>query len=74
MRALATKLEDTFDLVIYDAPPLNGLADTLQLATHADSLLLVVRLHKTDKAAAAKAIESLSHARARLLGLVANGR
>ncbi|MEP0911431.1 polysaccharide biosynthesis tyrosine autokinase [Leptolyngbya sp. GB1-A1] len=74
MRALATKLEDTFDLVIYDAPPLNGLADTLQLAAHADSLLLVVRLHKTDKAAAAKAIESLSHARARLLGLVANGR
>ncbi|MBD2028056.1 polysaccharide biosynthesis tyrosine autokinase [Leptolyngbya sp. FACHB-711] len=74
MHALANKLKDTFDLVIYDAPPVNGLADALQLSVHADSLLLVVRLHKTDKVAAAKAIESLSHARARLLGLVANGR
>jgi len=74
MHALANKLKDTFDLVIYDAPPVNGLADALQLSVHADSLLLVVRLHKTDKAAVAKALESLSNARARLLGLVANGR
>jgi succinoglycan biosynthesis transport protein ExoP len=73
MQALTDKLETTFDLVIYDAPPLNGLADTLQLASYIDSVVLVVRLHKTDKTAAEKALESLSHTQAHLLGLVANG-
>lgn len=74
MQVLTDRLEDKFDLVIYDAPPLNGLADALQLATYADSLLLVMRLHKTERAAAEKALESLSQARIRILGLVANGR
>jgi len=73
MHTLKNKLEDAFDLVIYDAPPLNGLADTLQLASYIDSILLVVRLNKTDKTATEKALESLSNTQARLLGLVANG-
>lgn len=73
MHTLTNKLEDNFDLVIYDAPPLNGLADTLQLVSYTDSVLLVVHLNRTDKTATEKAIESLSHAPARLLGLVVNG-
>ncbi|NJL56907.1 CpsD/CapB family tyrosine-protein kinase [bacterium] len=73
MHTLTNKLKNTFDLVIYDAPPLNGLADTLQLASYIDNVLLVVRLNKTDKIAAEKALESLSNTQAHLLGLVANG-
>jgi polysaccharide biosynthesis transport protein len=73
MRALTNKLEDSFDLIIYDAPPLNGLADTLQLASYIDSILLVVRLNKTDKTTTEKALESLSNTQAHLLGLVVNG-
>lgn len=73
MRTLTNKLENTFDLIIYDAPPLNGLADALQLASYIDSLLLVMRLNKTDKTAVDKALESLTNTQARLLGLVVNG-
>lgn len=73
IRTLTNKLENTFDLIIYDAPPLNGLADALQLASYIDSLLLVVRLNKTDKTAVDKALESLTNTQARLLGLVVNG-
>ncbi|NJL21826.1 MAG: CpsD/CapB family tyrosine-protein kinase [Leptolyngbyaceae cyanobacterium SM1_3_5] len=73
MQTLASKLAGSFDLVVYDAPPLSGLADTLQIASYTDSILLVVRLNKTNKTAAEKALESLSNAQAHLLGLVVNG-
>jgi capsular exopolysaccharide synthesis family protein len=72
MHTLVDKLENTFDLVIYDAPPLNGLADALQLASYIDGILFVVRLNKTDKTATEKALESLSNTQARLLGIVVN--
>lgn len=73
MHHLSSKLDQLFDLVIYDAPPLNGLADTLLLAPHTDGVLLVVRLGKTDGVAVTKTLTNLKMSEIPTLGIVANG-
>lgn len=73
MKQLMERLTQAFDLVIYDTPPLLGLADTNLLASHTDGVLLVVRLNKTDRVAFKQALENLKVSQIPLLGLVANG-
>jgi Mrp family chromosome partitioning ATPase len=62
-----------FDLVIYDTPPLLGLADGNILAANTDGIILVVGLEKTDRSLLNKALEGLKISGAPVLGVVANG-
>ncbi|MCU0524282.1 MAG: polysaccharide biosynthesis tyrosine autokinase [Elainella sp. Prado103] len=73
MQRLMSQLNQTFDLVIYDAPPLLGLADASLIATQTDGILLVVRLDKTDKTAVQQAVETLAVLPNSTIGIVANG-
>jgi succinoglycan biosynthesis transport protein ExoP len=63
----------TYDLVIYDAPPLLGLADSLLIAPATDGLLLVVKMKQTTRTALSSAIDTLKPANIPILGVVANG-
>ncbi len=72
MKQLMTDLHQAFDLVIYDAPPLVGLADASLLASHTDGIVLVARIHKTDRSMLAQAIDSLKITRGNILGMVLN--
>lgn len=73
MKHLIKWCHHTFDLVIYDTPPLLGLADASLLASATDGLLVVARLGKTDRVALDQALDSLKLAQVPVLGLVANG-
>ncbi|MBF2066619.1 MAG: polysaccharide biosynthesis tyrosine autokinase [Calothrix sp. C42_A2020_038] len=73
MISLMNDFRHAFDLVIYDAPPLVGLADVNLLAPHTDGIVLVTRIHKTVRAALRQAMENLKMARINVLGLVVNG-
>jgi len=73
MRNLMEKLQQSFDLVIYDAPPLVGLADVSLLAPHTDGLIMVVRMGKTDRAAIAQALDNVKLSQIPVLGVVVNG-
>ncbi|MBW4673050.1 MAG: polysaccharide biosynthesis tyrosine autokinase [Desmonostoc geniculatum HA4340-LM1] len=73
MKQLMTDFHNTFDLVIYDAPPLLGLADASLLARYADGILLVVRIDKTDSSMISRALEHLKIYRMNTLGMVSNG-
>lgn len=46
MQHLVKDFERTFDLVVYDTPPVLGLADASLLASHTDGVILVVTLIK----------------------------
>jgi capsular exopolysaccharide synthesis family protein len=72
MKQLMADLHKTFDLVIYDTPPLLGLADPSILASHTDGIMLVARMHKTDRSALNQAIDSLKMTRSNVLGMVIN--
>jgi capsular exopolysaccharide synthesis family protein len=61
-----------YDLVVLDAPPLLGFAETLQMATGADGVLVVARAGATNRKALAVVVGTLLRLRANLLGLVLN--
>jgi capsular exopolysaccharide synthesis family protein len=61
-----------FDLVIYDTPPLLGLADAVLVAEHVDGLILLVSLNRVDRQLPKAAINRIRSSGATLLGLVTN--
>jgi len=73
MRHLMEQFQAFFDLVIYDTPPLVGLADGNLLAAYTDGVVMVVGLEKTDRFMVVKGLDGLNIAGARVLGIVANG-
>ena len=73
MLYLMEQFQTFFDLVIYDTPPLVGLADAQILAAQTDGTLLVVKIDRTDRSLVAKALEGLKISGASVLGTVVNG-
>jgi len=73
MLYLMEQFQTFFDLVIYDSPPLVGLADAHILAAQTDGTLLVVKIDRTDSSLVAKALEGLKISGASVLGTVVNG-
>lgn len=73
MQNLVLYFQEAFDLVIFDTPPLLGLADARLLAAHTDGIAMVVGLDKTDRAVLTQVLYGLKMSRARVLGVVANG-
>lgn len=63
-----------FDVVIVDTPPVLAVTDAQILANLCDGTVLVVRSGVTEKDAAIKAKELLSKAKAKMLGVVLNGK
>ncbi len=61
-----------YDLVVLDAPPLLGFAESLQMASSADGVIVVTRAGETSRKAVAAAISTLNHLRANVVGLVLN--
>ncbi|MEA5581120.1 polysaccharide biosynthesis tyrosine autokinase [Nodularia harveyana UHCC-0300] len=73
MKGLMNNFHDTFDLVIYDAPPMVGLADASLIASQTDGLLMVARIDKTDRSVLERVVADLKIAPINILGVVANG-
>ncbi len=73
MKDLLKKLQDDFDIVIIDSPPVIAVTDASILSTIVDGTLLVVYAGQTERDAIKRAIMMLSSVSARLLGTVLNG-
>jgi len=73
MQSLMEEFHKTFDLVIYDTPPLVGYADALLLTARADGMVLISRLGKIKRSLLEQALEDLKVAGVSVLGAVANG-
>lgn len=72
MRSLLTRVREEYDLVIVDTPPVNIITDAAVLAAHADGVVIVVRVGKTEGGALSYAVEQLRNVRATVLGVVLN--
>ncbi|MBW4496565.1 MAG: polysaccharide biosynthesis tyrosine autokinase [Oscillatoria princeps RMCB-10] len=72
MHNLMAQWQADYDLIIYDTPPLLGLADGSLLAGHTDGILLVVSMGETDRSEVKQALEGLQMAGTPVLGVVAN--
>lgn len=73
MQYLMEQFHAVFDLVIYDTPPMLGLADAQLLSAHTDGVVIVVGLGKTDRSVLMQALDRMRVSNAPLLGVVANG-
>jgi protein-tyrosine kinase len=70
MRDFVSDMVEQFDWVIFDSPPLGGLADSELISTLVDGVLLVVRSAKTPTSLIQKNMENLK--KKNLLGVVFN--
>jgi succinoglycan biosynthesis transport protein ExoP len=70
---LLAGLEERFDLVVIDAPPLLATGDARVLAAHADGAIVVLRAERSTRQAARLACERVLGVGCTLLGLAFNG-
>ncbi|MFC5446793.1 CpsD/CapB family tyrosine-protein kinase [Paenibacillus aestuarii] len=74
MSALITQLKEDFDMVLIDSPPVLAVTDAQILSNIVDGTVLVVNHGKVKRDAARKAISQLTHAKAKVLGVVLNNK
>ncbi|BAZ10142.1 hypothetical protein NIES4071_19560 [Calothrix sp. NIES-4071] len=74
IKRLMGEFQNMFDLVIYDTPHLNELADASLLAPHTNGILLAVRMDKTDTSQLKRALDNLKLSRLNILGVVSNAQ
>ncbi|WP_229072820.1 polysaccharide biosynthesis tyrosine autokinase [Actinoplanes sp. DH11] len=72
MTEVVDEVRRTFDVVIFDCPPLLPVTDGEVLAARADGTVLVVRYAKTTGAEVTAAVRALNGVNASLLGCVLN--
>lgn len=70
MADLLTNLRTRYDLIVLDTPPVLPVADSLVLAQHVDTTLMVVRWENTTREAAQEAVRLLHGSRTRIIGAV----
>jgi len=72
MAELVAQLEQEWDIVIFDTPPLGVVTDAAMISAEIDAVVLVVRAGETTRAAVDRALDALSHVKAHLAGAVLN--
>lgn len=72
MKTFMEQQNETYDFVIYDAPPLNVVTDAIHLAKNVDEVIMVVRAEKTYVDELKRANELLSQVNVGISGVVLN--
>ena len=69
---IVEELQTTNDIVVFDAPPVLGVADSSVLGGRMDGVVMVVSAGGVERGAARRTVQMLQQARAHLLGVVLN--
>ena len=72
MHALLALLGKEADMLVLDSPPTVGLSDTPVLASQTDGVLLVLDVGMTRREVARRAVETLQHVKAPIVGALLN--
>lgn len=72
MKSLGKPLNEAFDLVIYDAPPVTTVTDAQLLSTQVNGTILVVRQDKTEKSVCCEAVKLIEHVGGHIIGVILN--
>src|SRR5690606_10823016 len=67
---LIASLRDRFDHIVFDSPPVMGLADAMLLGSAVDGLVFVVEAHQTHRGTASYALRRLRSASVPIIGAV----
>lgn len=69
---LVDEMSREYDLIILDAPPLLGFAESLQMCTGVGGVIIVARAGETSRSALSSVVSTLGRLRANIIGLVLN--
>lgn len=72
MNRFIEEVSSIYDVVLFDTPPVNSVADASILSTRMDGVILVVEAGSTEREAAIIAKQQLDKVNARILGVVLN--
>lgn len=73
MNLLMKRLEEIYDIIIYDMPPVTSVTDAQIMAAKSDGVVFVIRHSVSQKSAILNAKELLEMVNANILGVVFNG-
>lgn len=74
MQELVDTLSESFDLVIFDMPPVVTVTDAQIMSSYVDGTILVVRERNINKQAILEAKKLLDMVKAKIIGVVYNGK
>lgn len=72
MSELVKTLEQNFDYIIFDTPPVNVVVDALPMIKRSDGVVVVVRDRSTTYPLLNKAIDQIKRADGKILGIIVN--
>ena len=72
MTELIAKLEQEWDMVLFDSPPLVAVTDATMISKEIDKICMVVKVGQTDKKAFEHTVASLRNVNAPLGGVILN--
>ena len=73
LQALIASLEEKFDFIVWDSPPLFAAAESLVLSKMLSGTIIVTRAGKTTYKDLERGIKSVHDIEARILGIIING-
>ena len=73
MAELIDSLEEEWDMVLLDSPPIVAVTDASMISKEIDAMVMVVKSAETDRDAFRRAVKSLTDINVPLAGVVVNG-
>jgi capsular exopolysaccharide synthesis family protein len=73
MSKLVDQLEEDFDMVLFDSPPIVAVTDASMISGELDAIALVVKAGQTERSAVDRALDTIKNVKAPLIGAILNG-
>jgi capsular exopolysaccharide synthesis family protein len=73
MSNLVRQVEQDWDMVLFDSPPIVAVTDSSMISAEIDALVMVVKAGQTDRSAVDRAMDTIANVRSPLIGAVLNG-
>jgi capsular exopolysaccharide synthesis family protein len=73
MSELVDRLEDQWDMILFDSPPIVAVTDASMISAEIDGIAMVIKAGQTDRAAVDRALDTIKNVQAPLIGAILNG-
>jgi capsular exopolysaccharide synthesis family protein len=73
MSQMVDKLEQDWDMVLFDSPPIVAVTDASMISGEIDAIAMVVKAGQTERTAVDRAMDMMRNVKAPLIGAILNG-
>lgn len=73
MSLMIERLEDEYDMILFDSPPIVAVTDASMISGELDAIALVVKAGQTERTAVDRALDTIRNVKAPLIGAILNG-